>query len=73
MSKFGRRGQSANSNLENWWKDLDLPTLSPALKARVSAGVADELRSQSRRAAEAARDALLVDHEQEAAVGLWRG
>jgi 3-hydroxyacyl-CoA dehydrogenase len=46
--------------ISNWWKDLGNPELSPALKAKVSAGVIDEMRGRSRRATEAARDELLV-------------
>jgi len=47
--------------ISDWWKDLGNPELSPALKAKVSAGVIDEMRGRSRRVAEAARDELLVE------------
>jgi carnitine 3-dehydrogenase len=47
--------------ISNWWKDLGNPQLSPALKAKVSAGVIDEMRGRSRRTAEAARDELLAE------------
>ncbi len=47
--------------ITDWWKDLGHPELSPALKAQVSEGVVDAMRGRSRRAAEAARDELLVE------------
>jgi carnitine 3-dehydrogenase len=47
--------------ISDWWKDLGNPELSPALKAKVGAGVIDEMRGRSRRTAEAARDELLVE------------
>jgi carnitine 3-dehydrogenase len=46
--------------ISDWWKDLGSPELTPALKAKVSRGVIDEMRGRSRRDAEAARDELLV-------------
>lgn len=47
--------------ISDWWKDLGNPELSPTLKAKVSAGVIDEMRGRSRRSAESARDELLVE------------
>jgi 3-hydroxyacyl-CoA dehydrogenase len=47
--------------ISQWWKELGDPELTPALKAAIAAGVADEMRGGSRRAAEARRDELLVD------------
>ena len=47
--------------ISDWWKDLGNPELTPALKAKVSRGVIDEMRGRSRRDAEAARDELLVE------------
>jgi len=47
--------------ISTWWKDLGCPELSPALSAKVGRGVIDSMRGRSRRAAESARDELLVE------------
>lgn len=46
--------------IEDWWKDLGSPTLTPALKARIVQGVDDELAGRRLADLEAARDELLI-------------
>lgn len=59
--------------ISDWWKDLGNPEMSSALKAKVAAGVAEELRGRAIGAIELDRDALIVDlikgKQQSAAIG----
>ncbi|WP_431510907.1 3-hydroxyacyl-CoA dehydrogenase NAD-binding domain-containing protein [Variovorax sp. DAIF25] len=47
--------------IEDWWKDLGAPSMTPALQARVSEGVAQELGARRTAELEAARDTLLLN------------
>ncbi|SFO60878.1 3-hydroxyacyl-CoA dehydrogenase [Variovorax sp. PDC80] len=47
--------------IEDWWKDLGAPSMTPALQARVSEGVAQELGTRRTDELEAARDTLLLN------------
>ncbi len=47
--------------IEDWWKDLGAPSMTPALKAQVSEGVAQELGARRTAELEAARDTLLLN------------
>jgi 3-hydroxyacyl-CoA dehydrogenase len=47
--------------IEEWWHDLGAPSMTPELKKRVAAGVADELGERRTADLEAARDTLLLD------------
>lgn len=46
--------------IESWWKDLGAPEMTPALKAKVTAGVAQALHGRTVPSIEAARDELIV-------------
>lgn len=47
--------------IEDWWRDLGAPSMTPALKAQVSEGVAQELGARRTAELEAARDTLLLN------------
>ncbi|WP_398500655.1 3-hydroxyacyl-CoA dehydrogenase NAD-binding domain-containing protein [Variovorax sp.] len=47
--------------IEDWWKDLGAPSMTPALQAQVSEGVAQELGTRRTAELEAARDTLLLN------------
>jgi carnitine 3-dehydrogenase len=47
--------------IEDWWKDLGAPSMTPALQAQVSEGVAQELGARRTAELEAARDTLLLN------------
>ncbi|MDM0028098.1 3-hydroxyacyl-CoA dehydrogenase NAD-binding domain-containing protein [Variovorax saccharolyticus] len=47
--------------IEDWWKDLGAPSMSPQLKQQVAEGMAAELGGRRSADLEAARDALLLD------------
>ncbi|MDM0021647.1 3-hydroxyacyl-CoA dehydrogenase NAD-binding domain-containing protein [Variovorax saccharolyticus] len=47
--------------IEDWWKDLGAPSMSPELKQQVAEGMAAELGGRRSADLEAARDALLLD------------
>lgn len=47
--------------IEDWWKDLGAPSMTPALQAQVSEGVAQELGTRRSAELEAARDTLLLN------------
>ena len=47
--------------IEDWWKDLGAPTMTPELKQRVAEGVAAELGDATHDELEAARDTLLMN------------
>ncbi len=47
--------------IEDWWQDLGAPSMTPALKAQVSEGVAQELGARRTAELEAARDTLLLN------------
>ncbi len=47
--------------IEDWWKDLGAPSMTPALQAQVSEGVAQELGARRTAELEAARDILLLN------------
>jgi carnitine 3-dehydrogenase len=47
--------------IADWWQDLGSPEMSPELKARVVAGVADELQGRRSADLEGWRDTLLID------------
>ena len=46
--------------IENWWDDLGDPRLTAELKARIAAGVSDELAGRSSASLESQRDALVL-------------
>ncbi|KAF1068456.1 3-hydroxyacyl-CoA dehydrogenase NAD-binding domain-containing protein [Variovorax sp.] len=48
-------------SIEDWWKDLGAPSMTPALQAQVSEGVAQELGTRRTAELEAARDTLLLN------------
>jgi carnitine 3-dehydrogenase len=47
--------------IAEWWKDLGNPEMTSALKAKVAAGVTDEMQGKDRLSLESERDRLLVD------------
>lgn len=47
--------------IEDWWKDLGAPAMTPGLKQQVAEGVAAELGQRHTSELEAARDTLLLD------------
>lgn len=47
--------------IEDWWQDLGAPSMTPALQAQVSEGVAQELGARRTAELEAARDTLLLN------------
>jgi len=47
--------------IEDWWKDLGAPSMTPALQAQVSEGVAQEMGARRTAELEAARDTLLLN------------
>ena len=47
--------------IEDWWKDLGAPSMSPQLKQQVAEGMAAELGGRRSADLEAARDTLLLD------------
>jgi carnitine 3-dehydrogenase len=47
--------------IEDWWQDLGAPSMTPALQAQVSEGVAQELGTRRTAELEAARDTLLLN------------
>jgi carnitine 3-dehydrogenase len=47
--------------IEDWWRDLGAPSMTPALKQQVAEGVASELGARRTSELEAARDILLLD------------
>lgn len=47
--------------IEDWWRDLGAPSMTPALQAQVSEGVAQELGARRTAELEAARDTLLLN------------
>lgn len=47
--------------IEDWWKDLGAPTMTPELKQQVAEGVAAELGQRHTSELEAARDILLLN------------
>lgn len=47
--------------IEDWWKDLGAPSMTPALQAQVSEGVAQELGARRTAELEAVRDTLLLN------------
>ena len=47
--------------IAEWWKDLGNPEMTPTLRAKVVAGVAEEMGERRTQDLESARDALLLD------------
>jgi len=47
--------------IEDWWKDLGAPSMTPALRAQVAQGTAEALGARRTADLEAARDTLLLD------------
>jgi len=47
--------------IEDWWRDLGTPSMTPELKRQVAAGMADELGGRRSADLETARDTLLLD------------